>query len=83
MKNLAQTQDVVMAGRRAFRSLLWRAFPSPSERDLALKAAKVLDVNPRTVGYWLRLENSAALHHFFAVAAIAGAEVVFLERVGE
>ena len=78
MKNLAETSgDNISSARRAFAALLWRAFPSPSEHDLANKAARVLDVSPRQVTNWLRCENSAAVHYFLAVAAIAGAEIVF------
>jgi len=81
LKNLARFHgDNIAPARKAFAALLWRAFPSPSERELAHKAARVLDVSPRQVKNWLRCENSAAIHYFFAVAAIAGAEVVF-ERV--
>jgi hypothetical protein len=78
MKNPAEKGiDHIAASRRAFAALLWRAFPSPSEHDLAEKAARVLDVSPRQVKNWLRCEHSAAVHHFLAVAAVAGAEVVF------
>lgn len=78
MKNLAYTTgDNISSSRKAFANLLWRAFPSPSEHDLSIKAAMVLDVSPRQVTNWLRCENSAAVHYFFAVAAIAGAEIVF------
>lgn len=78
VKNLAENEgDHISASRKAFAALLWRAFPSPSEHELTLKAARVLDVSPRQVKNWLRCENSAAVHHYFAVAAIAGAEVVF------
>lgn len=69
--------DVVHASRRAFAALLWRAFPSRSERELSLKAAAVLDVSPRQVTNWLRCEHSAAIQYYFAVAAIAGAETFF------
>lgn len=75
--------DTVSSSRKAFANLLWRAFPSPSEHDLANKAARVLDVSPRQVKNWLRCDNSAAVHYFFAVAAIAGAEMVFRERGGD
>ena len=78
MKNLAGNGgDLVMASRRTFASLLWRAFPSPSEQVLAEKAARALDVSPRQVKNWLRCENSAAAHYVFAVVTIAGAEIVF------
>lgn len=76
-KNLTYFEDDnVSSSRKAFASLLWRAFPSPSENDLATKAAKVLEVSPRQVKNWLRYQNSAAIHYFFIVAAIAGAEVI-------
>lgn len=78
MKNLADTEcDNISSSRKAFANMLWRAFPSPSEHELANKAARVLDVSPRQVTNWLRCENSAAIQYFFAVAAIAGAEIVF------
>lgn len=80
VKNLTQNADChISASRKAFASMLWRAFPSPSENELAEKAARALDVSPRQVKNWLRCENSAAVHYFFAVAAIAGAEVVFTQ----
>lgn len=83
MKNLTKSDgDNIKSSRRAFANMLWRAFPSPSEHDLTLKAARVLDVSPRQVKNWLRCDNSAAVHYFFAVAAIAGAEVVFRDRAG-
>lgn len=69
--------DQTFASRRVFRDLLWRAFPSPSEHELSIKAARVLDVSPRQVRNWLRCEHSAAWHYVAAVMAIAGAEVVF------
>jgi hypothetical protein len=81
VKNPAETtQEHVAASRRAFAALLWRAFPAPSEHELSHKAARVLDVSPRQVKNWLRCEHSAAVHHYFAVAAIAGAEVVLAHR---
>lgn len=67
----------ISASRKMFAALLWRAFPAPSEHDLAIKAARALDVSPRQVKNWLRCEHSAAHHYFLAVAAIAGAELVF------
>lgn len=82
MKNPAQNADAgtpgasVAQSRRWFAALLWRAFPSPSERDLAEKAARVLDVSPRQVRNWLRCEHSAAFHYVAAVMVIAGAEIV-------
>jgi hypothetical protein len=84
MKNLAESAgDSISSSRKAFAGLLWRAFPSPSEHELAVKAGKVLNVSPRQVKNWLRCDNSAAVHYFFAVAAIAGAEVVFREHAGQ
>lgn len=78
VKNPSRNEvDQVSASRKAFAALLWRAFPSRSEHDLALKAARVLDVTPRQVQNWLRCEHSASVHVFFAVASIAGAELVF------
>lgn len=69
-------RDQVAASRQFFAALLWRAFPSPSEHDLAQKAGRVLDVSPRQVQNWLRWEHSAAFHHVAKVMAIAGAEIV-------
>lgn len=78
MKDFANsTNDNVSSSRKAFANMLWRAFPSPSEHELANKAARVLDVSPRQVTNWLRCDNSAAIQYFFAVAVIAGAEIVF------
>ena len=75
VKNLAGiTDDDVKVARRAFAGLLWLAFPSPSENELAEKAGRVLDVSPRQVKNWLRCQNSAAIHYLFAIVAIAGAE---------
>lgn len=71
MKNPAENP------RRWFRNMLWRAFPSPSEHDLTVKAAGVLDVSPRQVKNWLREEHDASLRYVMAVMAIAGAEIVF------
>lgn len=78
MKNLAGIGECqISASRKAFAAMLWRAFPSPSENELAQKAARALDVSPRQVKNWLRYENSAAVHYVFAVAAIAGMEFAF------
>lgn len=83
VKNPARSDvDHVSASRKAFAALLWRAFPSPSEKALVDKAAPILDVSPRQIKNWLRCEHSAAWHYVAAVMAIAGAEIVFvpLER---
>lgn len=77
LKNLASNQDHAAASRRWFSQLLWRAFPSRSERELATRAALVLGVSPRQVTNWLREENDASLRYVTAVLAIAGAELVF------
>lgn len=77
-KNPAETAaDNASASRRWFAAMLWAAFPSPSENDLATKAARVLSVSPRQVKNWLRCEHDASLRYVTAVMAIAGAEVVF------
>ncbi|RJL15285.1 hypothetical protein [Paracoccus siganidrum] len=76
MKNLADSSNPREA-RRWFRNMLWRAFPSPSENELAIRAARVLDVSPRQVKNWLREENDASLRYVTAVLAIAGAEIIF------
>lgn len=81
MKNLAVSGDHASASRRWFRNMLFRAFPSPSEHDLANKAARVLDVSPRQVKNWLREENDASLRYVTAVMMLAGAESVF-DRIG-
>lgn len=78
MKNPAYSaDDHATTSRRWFAAMLWRAFPSPSERDLSLKAARALDVSPRQVINWLRCDHDASLRYVTAVMAIAGAEVVF------
>lgn len=76
VKNLADTANPC-AARRWFSNMLWRAFPSASENDLAHKAAEVLDVSPRQVKNWLREEHDASLRYVTAVLAIAGAEIIF------
>jgi hypothetical protein len=68
--------------RRWFCDLLWRAFPSQSENDLANKAAPVLGVSARQVRNWLREENDASLKYVAAVLAVAGAEIVFKQIEG-
>lgn len=68
------------ASRVWFRDMLWRAFPSRSEKALAAKAAPVLGVSERQVINWLRGEHDAALRHVLAVIVIAGAEIVFNEE---
>lgn len=84
MKNPAgNAVDHAAASRRWFAAMLWRAFPSHSEHDLALKAARVLDVSPRQVRNWLRCEHDASLRYVMAVMAIAGAEVVFDRGLGK
>lgn len=81
MKNLAQNApDHTRASRRWFASMLWRAFPARSERELADKAARVLDVSPRQVINWLRYENDASLRYVTAVMLVAGCEIVFSAR---
>jgi len=69
--------DHKMASRLWFRALLWQAFPSRSEAELAEKAGAVLGKSTRQVQNWLRLEHDAGLSVVTAVMAIAGAEVVF------
>lgn len=81
-KNLSNSVDHSAASRRWFSNLLWRAFPSRSENDLANKAASVLDVSPRQVRNWLRGENDASLRYVTAVLAIAGAEMIFTKIEG-
>ncbi|MCV2448483.1 hypothetical protein [Paracoccus sp. DMF] len=76
MKNLADSTNP-RAARKWFKNMLWRAFPSPSENDLSVKAARVLEVSPRQVKNWLREENDASLRYVAAVMAIAGAEIIF------
>jgi hypothetical protein len=81
-KSIANSAEHSTVSRRWFRNLLWRAFPSRSENDLATKAARVLDVSPRQVRNWLREENDASLRYVTAVMAIAGAEVLFTKIEG-
>lgn len=79
-KNLAGKPPTVSAARKTFANLLWRAFPSASEAELAVKAGAVLDVSPRQIKNWLRCENSAAWHYVAAVMAVAGVEMVIRGR---
>lgn len=84
MKSFANSSwDHKKSSRRRFAALLWKAFPSPSEHDLSLQAARALDVSPRQVRNWLRCEHDAAISYFFAVMAIAGAEIVFKQIEGD
>ncbi|SCY61879.1 hypothetical protein SAMN05660710_02123 [Paracoccus tibetensis] len=76
VKNPAHSTDPC-ASRRWFSDLLWRAFPSRSERELSEKASAVLDVSPRQVINWLREEHDPKLRYVMAVIALAGAEIVF------
>lgn len=74
-KNLAGNfGDHERASRRWFAGLLWAAFPSPSEHELARRAARVLGVSERQVRNWLRCDNDASLKYVTAVALIAGVE---------
>jgi len=82
-KSLSNSSDFSGQPRSWFCGLLWRAFPSNSENELANKAARVLDVTPRQVRNWLRQENDASLKHVAAVLAVAGAEIVFKRIEGE
>lgn len=82
MKNLANSATNPKAARRWFREMLWRAFPSASENDLARKAADVLEVSPRQVRNWLREENDASLRYVIAVLTIAGGEIIFAKIEG-
>jgi hypothetical protein len=82
-KILART-DTGTAARKWFAGLLWRAFPGcRSEREIAERAARVLDVSPRQVQNWLRCENDAGVRYVFAVLTIAGAEIVFRKLEGD
>lgn len=82
VKNPAQTNDPC-ANRRWFRDMLWRAFPSASERELAEKAAPVLGVSERQVSNWLRMEHDPKLRFVLAVLGLAGAEIVFSRIEGQ
>ena len=77
VKSPAYSTDQAQAARKWFAAMLWRAFPSRSENELAEKASAALGVSPRQVKNWLRHEHCAALKYVVAVIAIAGAEVVF------
>ncbi|MGR3452901.1 hypothetical protein [Pseudooceanicola sp.] len=59
--------------RAWFAGLLWEAFPAPSEREVARRAAQVLDVSERQVTNWLRCENDAGVSYVAAVMILAGA----------
>uniref|UniRef100_A4WTC0 Uncharacterized protein n=1 Tax=Cereibacter sphaeroides (strain ATCC 17025 / ATH 2.4.3) TaxID=349102 RepID=A4WTC0_CERS5 len=76
-KYLAQNDIQAKASRKRFARMLWRAFPSDSERDLAATAAPVLGVSERQVRNWLQCEHDAAARHVFAVMAIACGEEIF------
>lgn len=81
MKNPAGIAgDHAKSSARAFAALLWRAFPSSSEHELAEKASRALDVSPRQVKNWLRYEHSPAWKYVSAVMLIAGAEIVFTAK---
>lgn len=77
MKNPADFSDHAASSRRWFAALLWRAFPSASENQLAETAARALDVSPRQVKNWLRCEHDASLRYVTAVMLLAGVEGVF------
>lgn len=62
--------------RRWFAALLWKAFPAKSEREVARRAAPVLDVSERQVINWLRCENDAGVSYVTAVLILAGAGAV-------
>lgn len=62
--------------RKWFADLLWRAFPSVSENELASKAARALDCSPRQVRNWLRCEHDAGLQYVTAVLILAGFETL-------
>ncbi|HEV8034797.1 hypothetical protein, partial [Yoonia sp.] len=81
-KSLSNSVDISGGARRWFRNLLWMAFPSRSENELANKAAAVLGVSPRQIRNWLREDNDASLRYVFAVLAIAGGEIVFKQIEG-
>lgn len=59
--------------RQWFAGLLWQAFPANSEREVARRAAPVLDVSERQVVNWLRCENDAGVSYVAAVMILAGA----------
>ena len=75
-KNPADSDAHAKASRKWFRNLLFRAFPSRSEQELAQRAALVLGVSPRQVKNWLREEHDTSLRYVTAVMAIAGVEMV-------
>ncbi len=81
-KNPANSDEHARTSRRWFSNLLRRAFPAPSEHELAQKAAAVLGVSPRQVRNWLREEHDASLRYVTAVVLIAGGEVVFSKIEG-
>jgi hypothetical protein len=69
-------------GRRLFSRMLWQAFPSHSEHEVAEKAAPILGLSERHVRRLLQCDHSAKIEHFLAVAAIVGFEAV-LSMVNE
>lgn len=60
--------------RERFARMLWLAFPSPSENDLAQRAGPVLGVHPRTIKNYLRCTHEAGMGKFLIVAGIIGFE---------
>ena len=83
VKNPSRNLVDAAASRRWFADLLWRAFPSRSEAELAETAAVVLEVSSKQVRNWLRCEHSAAWPYVARVMAIAGAEIVFRRIEGQ
>ena len=61
--------------RKWFATLLRRAFPGASNREIAEMAAPVLDVSERQIANWLKCENDAALSYVTAVMVLAGVEL--------
>lgn len=67
--------------REWFRDLLWRAFPGRSDRDVAVRASRVLGVSARQIQHWLQCENDPGWSHVAAVLVIAGFESA-MRRIG-
>ena len=60
--------------RRWFADRLRIAFPADSDRELARKAARVLDVSERQVMNWLQLKHDVGLSSMTFVMMMSGDE---------
>lgn len=77
MKNLTRNGiDVEEKAAKWFSDLLWNAFPADSEAQVAMKAAKALEVSEKQVRNWLRHSNSPAWKFVFKALIAEGVEIV-------